>query len=427
MRSLRGELNPVMNKVLGNALVWALMAGSVAAENWPVWRGVRGDGSSLEKGIPTKWSESENILWKTPLSDDGHASPIVWEDRLFLIAADTEKGGRHLVCLEGGTGTELWRQLVLTSPLEKKHRLNSWASSTPATDGRLVYVAFLDREEMVVAAYDFAGKLRWQVRPGAFSSRHGFCSSPILWKEKVIVNGDHDGESYLVALDRDSGKTLWKTPRENKTRSYCVPLLRTLDGRNQMILSGDKSVASYDPDTGKVHWYMNGPTEQFVASLVYDPEAGLLFMTGGFPEHHVMGIRPDGRGIIGEAQVAWHHERASWTSYVPSPISAGGCFLLVSDPGYLCCFDAASGRLHWQEKVGSHHASLVEAGGLVYLLSDKGETRVVRPGETYTLVAENRLEDKFFASPAISGGRIFLRGEKAVYCIGETRGQALGR
>ena len=301
MRSLRGELNPVMNKVLGNALVWALMAGSVAAENWPMWRGVRGDGSSLEKGIPTKWSETENILWKTPLSDDGHASPIVWEDRLFLIAADTENGGRHLVCLEAGTGNELWRQLVLTSPLEKKHRLNSWASSTPATDGRLVYVAFLDREEMVVAAYDFAGILRWQVRPGAFSSRHGFCSSPILWKEKVIVNGDHDGESYLVALDRDSGKTLWKAPRENKTRSYCVPLLRTLDGRNQMILSGDKSVASYDPDTGKVHWYMNGPTEQFVASLVYDPEAGLLFMTGGFPEHHVMGIRPDGRGIIGEA------------------------------------------------------------------------------------------------------------------------------
>ncbi len=388
------------------------------AENWPIWRGAQGDGSSAEKNVPVKWSETENVLWKTPLNGNGHASPIIWGNRVFTEVADVEKEERHLICLSADNGKTLWRSRVLQSPLEKKHRLNSWASSTPATDGKLVYVAFLDREDMVVAAYDFNGRQQWLVRPGVFSSRHGFCSSPILWNDKVIVNGDHDGESYIVALDHTNGKTLWKTRRPNKTRSYCVPIIRRLSGRNQMILSGDQSVASYDPDNGKVHWYLNGPTEQYVASLVYNPGADLLFMTGGFPEHHVMGIRHDGKGIIKEAQIAWHHTRASWTSYVPSPISEGKYFLVVSDTGYACCFDAKSGELQWQEKVGSHHASLVSANGLVYFLSDKGETRVVRPGPEYKLVAENQLADKFFASPAISGGRILLRGENALYCIG---------
>src|SRR6185436_9910759 len=160
-------------------------------------------------------------------------------------------------------------------------------------------VTFLDGSEMVVAAFDFQGEQKWLVRPGPFSSMHGFCSSPILYRDKLIVNGDHDGESYIVALARRDGRTLWKTPRENKTRSYCVPLIRELSGRTQMILSGDKSIASYDPNNGKLHWFLNGPTEQYVASLVYNPKADLLFMTGGFPEHHLLGLRHNGSGTIG--------------------------------------------------------------------------------------------------------------------------------
>jgi len=275
-----------------------------------------------------------------------------------------------------------------------------------------------------VAAYDFSGKQKWMVRPGIFSSRHGFCSSPVIWKDKLIVNGDHDGESYIVALNRKTGKTIWKTPRPNQTRSYCVPVLYRLSDRNQMILSGDQSVASYDPDTGKPHWYMNGPTEQFVASLVYNEPADLLFMTGGFPEHHIMGIRHDGKGTIDDRQIAWHHQRASWTSYVPSPISEGDYFLVVSDTGYACCFSARTGELQWQEKLGSHHASLVSANGNVYFLSDRGECHVIKPGPEYRLVSENLLDDKFMASPAISNGRIFLRGEKSLYCIGNTSKRA---
>jgi hypothetical protein len=221
------------------------MAGLASAENWPVWRGLRLDGTSLEKTIPVHWNSTSNVVWKTELPGTGHASPIVWDDRVFTVAALSQAQARVLLCLDRKSGRILWQQTVITSSMERKHSLNSHASSTPATDGQRVYVAFLDRAEMVVAAYDFDGKQRWVVRPGRFSSMHGFCSSPILHEDKVIVNGDHDGDSYLVALDRATGKTLWKIPRENKTRSYCVPLLRELAGRTQMILSGDKCVASY--------------------------------------------------------------------------------------------------------------------------------------------------------------------------------------
>jgi outer membrane protein assembly factor BamB len=414
----------VMNRLLQSLLAGTLVTGAVSAENWAAWRGPTGDGQSGESGIPVTWSEGKNIVWKKPFADNGHASPIVWENRLFLIAANLDREQRQLVCLDADSGKTVWERTVVKSPLERKHRLNSWASSTPATDGKTVYIAFLDEEDMVVAAYDFAGNQKWLVRPGVFSSRHGFCSSPVIWKDKLIVNGDHDGESYIVGLNRQTGKTLWKTPRPNKTRSYCVPTIYRLGNRNQMVLSGDQSVASYDPDTGQTHWYLKGPTEQFVASLVYNPKADLLFMTGGFPEHHIMGLRHSGQGVIDDQQVAWHHTRASWTSYVPSPISEGDYFLIVSDTGYACCFAAKTGELQWQEKLGKHHASLVSADGNVYFLSDQGECRVIKPGPEYRLVSENILDDKFMASPAISNGRIYLRGEKSIYCVGASRKQA---
>ncbi|MBM3875709.1 MAG: serine/threonine protein kinase [Verrucomicrobia bacterium] len=391
----------------------------VFAEDWPGWRGPRGDGSSSEKTVPVKWSATENIAWKTPITGGGHASPIVWGDRVFTVTAVAETEGRDLVCLDRKSGRVIWQKTVITSPFERKHKLNSHASSTPATDGKLVYVAFLDVRDMVVAAYDFEGNPKWLVRPGAFSSVHGFCSSPVIYKDKLIVNGDHDGASYIVALDRATGATAWKTPRANKTRSYCVPIIRELSGRTQMILSGDKSVASYNPDTGKLHWILDGPTEQWVASIVYNPRADLLFVTGGFPDHHIFGLRHNGSGLIGEKEFAWHHTRPSWVSYVPSPISEGDYFLIVSDQGYACCFNAKTGELKWDQKLGAHHASLVSANGLVYFIADNGVTTVVKPGPAYEAVATNPLGAQVFASPAISNGQIFIRGDKHLFAIGK--------
>jgi len=403
------------------ALLFFCVALPLRAENWPQWRGPRLDGTSTDKAAPTTWSANENIVWKTPLPGTGHASPIVWGDRVLTVAADENTNERLLLCLDRNDGRLLWRSVVVTAPPEKTHRLNSHASSTPATDGERVFTAFLDNDQVVVAAHDFAGKPVWLQRPGRFSSMHGFCSSPIVHRDKVIVNCDHDGDGYIVALARADGRELWRIERPNKTRSYCVPIIREAAGRTQMVLSGSKCVTSYDPDSGKLFWMIDGPTEQFVASLVFNERAGVFFLTAGYPEHHILAIRPDGSGNVTETAIAWRTTRGA--AYVPSPIAAGEWCLVVSDSGVAHCFAAATGELAWQERLGEQHASLVSANGLVYFLNDKGVTHVVRPGPKYELVAQNELGEGAFASPALSDGRIFIRGERTLFCIGTTAGR----
>ena len=412
--AVRGLVGPLLA-----LLVVVSPARPACGENWPCWRGPRGDGTSLERDVPLRWDgkKGENVAWKVAIPGTGHASPIVWQDRVFVTSCREDRQERILLCLDRRTGKTLWERTVLTAPLERKHGLNSHASSTPATDGDQVYATFLDRSEMLVAAYDFDGRVRWAVRPGQFHSVHGFCSSPVLFENLVIVNGDHDGDAYLVALDRKTGQTVWKTPRENRTRSYCVPIVRELDGRTQLVLSGNKCVASYDPRSGSRHWIIDGPTEQFVASIV--DNGRLLFMTAGFPEHHILAIRPNGPGDVTGTHVVWRTQKGC--SYVPSPIVAGEgrYFLVISDEGIASCFEADSGKRFWMERIGRHaSASLVSAGGLVYFLADEGTMTVVRPGEKFDVVARNPLGEDCRASPAISQGQFFLRGVQHLFCIG---------
>ncbi len=381
--------------------------------------------------MPLEWSGKEggqqNIAWKVEIPGRGHASPIVWNDRLFVVTCDEERQERLLLCLDRDTGEPLWRRTVLRSPLEKKHVLNSFASSTPATDGERVYVTFLQTDgtegqnaretpgEMVVAAFDFTGREVWKKVPGTFSSMHGYCSSPVLFEDTLIVNGDHDGDGYLVALDKTTGDVVWKTPRENNTRSYCAPLIRDIDGRTQMVLSGDKCVASYDPRDGSRHWVIDGPTEQFVASLVYNGK--LLFLTAGYPDKHMLAIDPRGSGNVTKTHIAWRTREAC--SYVPSPIAAGNYFLITSDEGIGSCFDAESGKRLWKERLGTHYSgSPVLVEGLVYFTADDGVTKIVRPGTKLDVIAENHLVENCYSSPAVSQGRLFVRGEKHLYCIG---------
>ena len=402
-------------------LALLLAALPLHAENWPGWRGPRLDGTSLERELPTKWSATENILWKTELPGSGHASPIVWGDRIFTVAALAESEDRQLLCLDRQNGALLWQTTVLQAPREQVHRLNTHASSTPATDGERVFTAFLDVAQAVVAAHDFAGKERWLKRVGPFASKHGFCSSPILFKDKVIVNCDHDGDGYLVALARTDGRELWRIARPNKTRSYCTPIIRHAAGRTQMVLSGSKCIASYDPETGKQIWIVDGPTDQFVASPVYSEKTGLFYITGGFPDHHIMAIRPDGSGNVTNTHVVWHHHNAAGVSYVPSPIIEGDWFLVTDDRGVAHAFDAKNGDIVWSEKFGRSHASIVSAAGLLYFMNDAGVCRVVKPAEKFATVATNDLGEPSSASPALSNGQIFLRTDKALYCIGQQK------
>lgn len=395
------------------------------------------DGTSADAGFPVK--VGDHLTWRTELPGEGHASPIVWDDRLFTVACLSESEERVLVCLDRASGRILWRTAVLKAPLESIHKLNSRASSTPATDGERIYTAFLDQTEteatraanaahppgksevpkgtVVVSAHDFSGRLVWQVRPGLFSSKHGFCSSPILFKDKVIVNCDHDGDGYIVAFSRIDGRELWRIERPNKTRSYCVPLIRDLAGRTQMVLSGTKCVASYDPNDGRLLWIIDGPTEQFVASLVHSERTGLLYMTGGFPEHHLLAIRPDGTGNVTDTHIVWRTNKG--VAYVPSPIVAGDHLLIVSDSGVGHCFNARSGEIQWEERFREHHASLVSAEGRVYFVNDFGTVRVVKPESRFQLLAESEIGEKVFASPALSEGQIFVRTAAALQCFGK--------
>lgn len=419
------------------SLFLALSPSLLLAENWPQWRGPRLDGTSLDTGFPI--SAEGNVTWKAELPGSGHASPIVWQDRLFTVAALPESEERVLLCLDRGTGKLLWQSSVLKAPAEGIHKLNSLASSTPATDGERIITAFLDntptdatrkanegrvipkgevpKGTVVISAHDFSGKPLWQVRPGLFSSKHGFCSSPILFEDKVIVNCDHDGDGYIVALSKTDGKELWRIDRPNKTRSYCVPLIREIGGRTQMVLSGTMCVTSYDPRTGKLLWIIDGPTEQFVASLVYSDQTGLLYMTGGFPEHHLLAIKPDGSGNVTDTHIVWRTNKG--VAYVPSPIVEGSHFLIVSDSGVAHCFDAKSGEIEWEERLREHHASLTSAEGRVYFINDFGILRTVQPDKVYKLVAESELKEKVFASPAMSEGQIFIRTDKSLICLGK--------
>jgi len=385
------------------------------AEDWPGWRGPRGDGTIIDSSAPVKWSLADNLVWKLPIEGKGHASPIVIGEKLFLVTAIEKDKSRKLLCIDRKKGREIWRTDVLKSPFERVHRLNSRSSSTPCSDGKRIYVSFLDATHMYVAAYDLDGKKLWEVRPGVFSSIHGYCSSPILWKDTVIINGDHDGPGYLVALDKKTGKTIWKIDRPNNTRSYCTPIIREIDGRNQLILSGSLCVASYDPDNGKLHWISDGPTEQYVASMVYN--GNLLFMTCGFPKRFMQAIKPTGSGNVTKTHVAWQTTKGC--SYVPSPVAVGPYFLVVADNGVASCFVAKTGERLWMERLkGGHSASLLTANGLVYFLSDGGIMTVVKPGPKFEILAENKVGENTYASPLVSKGNLFIRGEKNLFCIG---------
>lgn len=410
------------------AVLFVLSPGVVLAENWPGWRGPRGDGTSHETALPLTWSESNNVRWKTPIPGKGHSSPIAWGNRVFVSTCLENEGERVLICLDRRSGSILWQRVVLIAPLEKKHSLNSYASATPVTDGKHVWVAFLAYPDMQVACYDFNGNRVWMRSPGKLLSVHGFCSSPILHKNLVILNGDQDAQAYLVALDKDTGAERWRIDRPNRTRSYCTPILihaKNKPNVTQLVLSGSKCVTGYDADTGNLLWIIDGPTEQYVASLVFLDD--VLFLTTGFPEFHLMGISPEGQGNITHSKyVRWHIPHKinrvnsnSGASYVPSPIAANGHFYVVSDTGYLSCLETQTGKRLWKNKLARHvSASPVLAGGYLYFIDDDATTYVLKANAEFTVLHTNKLDDECYASPAVSQGQIFVRGLHHLYCIG---------
>ncbi len=389
------------------------------AENWPGWRGPRGDGSCIEKNVPDKWNPADAI-WKTELPGKGHASPIVWGNRVFTVTALPATKERVLLCLDHDTGRILWQRTVVQGPLEKLHKENSYASGTPATDGKRVYVTFRVGDNIVVAAHDFSsGKQLWLVRPGTHEGGWGFSNEPVLYKDKVIVDGDGKGDSFLIALDRKDGKTLWRKNRANKGISYSAPLIRKLAGRTQLIQCGDRCVSSFDPDTGEQLWKVDGPSEEFVATPVYSEKAGLVFISSSWPKRFLLAIRPDGKGNVTKTHIAWQDMKGA--PYVPSMIVADDFLLSVNRAGTAFCYEAATGKVLWQQKLGRHHASPVLVEGLVFFINDKGQVNVIKPGREFECVATYELGESCYASPAISDGQVFVRGFQHLFCFGRRK------
>ena len=413
-------------------LVYAPIIGF--GEDWPGWRGVRGDGTTIHNNVAIDWdgASGRNIAWKSPLPGEGHSSPIVCGDRVFVTTCLQDEQLRLLICLDRQTGRQVWERNVVKARLESKHTLNSYASSTPTTDGELVFVCFLEPGtdmvwapnvgtprkifpgKLVVAAYDFDGNQKWLVRPGSFVSAHGFASSPVVFQDLLIVNGDHDGESYLFALDKQSGKEVWRTPRRHKTRSYATPLLREIDGKMQMALAGSKCVAGFSPRTGERIWTVEGPTEQFVASMVYADNR--YFVVGGYPTHHVLAVQADGIGNVTDTHVDWHKENVR--CYVPSPVVVGEYLLVADDRGTANCFSTVTGKRFWQSRMGKHFsASLIATEELVYFLADDGNMKIVRPADKPDIIATNAIGENVYSSPAVADGQLFIRGVQNLYCI----------
>jgi len=385
------------------------------AQNWPGWRGPNGDGTSIETNLPVKWDSITNVQWKISVPGIGYSSPIVWKDKLFLTTALNEIQEKVLLCYDCKNGDLLWQKTMLKNTFEKKHDNNSYASGTPATDGTLIYVSFLDGNDVVVAAFDFKGKQVWLQRPGTFLSPHGYSCSPVLYEDKVIINGDSQGDSFAAALSRTDGHIIWKISHDKPAHSFSTPIFRTMAGKMQMIFCGNKEIASYNPGDGSKYWFVSGPSEEFCSSPVYNEKSGLVLVSSAWPIRNLVAIKPDGQGDVTESKVVWQSRKGAF--YVPSPVCTDDYLFTTMTDGKVHCIEAATGKILWVEDMGLQYSSAVLANGLVYMPNDEGVITVIKPGPKFEYVAKNSIGERMNASPAISNGKIYLRGYQHLFCI----------
>ncbi len=388
----------------------------VQAQNWPCFRGPNGDGTSVETKLPVKWDSVTNVLWKCRVPGVGYASPVIWNDKLFTVTGLSETQEKVLLCYSTKNGELIWQKTMIKSKFENKHDNNSYASGTPSTDGNLVYVSFLDGQDVVVAAYDFTGRQVWVQRPGTFFSPHGYSCSPVLYEDKVIINGDSQGDSFVAALSKADGHIVWKVKHDRPAHSFSTPILRKIDGKMQMIFLGNKEIASYNPDNGSKYWFVTGPSEDFCSSPVYDEKSGLVLVSSAWPVRILVAIKPNGQGDVTKTHVAWQTKKGAY--YVPSPVCTGNYLFTTMTTGQVHCIDITTGNVVWTENMGAQYSSPVLADGLVYMPNDDGVITVIKPGPGFNFVSKNPIGERMYASPAISNGKIYIRGFQHLFCIG---------
>ncbi|WP_166822921.1 PQQ-binding-like beta-propeller repeat protein [Thalassoroseus pseudoceratinae] len=423
-------------------LVLCTAATPIKADNWPHWRGDNGNGVALKATPPVEWSDSKNVKWKVAIPGQGSGSPVIWEDKVFVVsgvpanaddkqnqpAAPRRRRGNGaalqklkftVFCFDRATGKKLWEQVATEAkPHQQTHATNNFASASPCTDGKHVYAHFGSRG---LYCYTMDGQLVWKRDDlGLMETRNGFGegSSPTLAGDKIIVPWDHEGESAIFALNKHTGKTMWKTPRDEPT-CWATPLIVTVDGKKQIIMNGQTKARAYDLETGEELWSCGGQTERPAASAV--AENGVVYIASGFRGSFLGAFRPDGQGDIeGTDHVLWTINRD--TPDIASPLlSLGRLYFYKARTGILTCIDTATGKPHYKATrvpgLNSIYASPIAAGGYVYLTDRSGTIVVIKDSGEFEIVATNSMGETVDATPAPVDDELFVRGEKHLFCI----------
>ncbi len=390
-----------------------------ARRYWPRWRGPSGQGVVEGSGYVDRWSPGENVLWKVEIPGSGASSPIVWQDKIFLTTSEDRGRRRSILCLRRSDGRLLWRADAPETDPESVYRKNTHASSTPTTDGKLVYAYFGNHG---LIAVDFDGNLRWHRSFGDVTSRHGTAGSPFLYRDRIILYQDHNGPkgSFVAAFDTATGKRLWRTGREEKW-GWGSPIVIQAGDRAELIVSGQDLISAYNPDNGKRLWRARGNLTEVTPTPVAGE--GLLFCSSG-RAGPTLAIRPGGKGDVTDSHVVWKSTKGS--PFVPSPLLYEGRLYLINDMVAIATsIDARSGRILWQGRIGTARregfsSSPIVVDDKLFLTNDEGETFVVGTGDRFELLHVNQLGERTLASPALVDGTWYWRTAKHLLAIGES-------
>ncbi len=401
--------------------VIVLGAGTAAgADAWPELRGPTGQGHSSAKNLPREWSKDKNVAWKQTIPGVGWSSPVVAAGRVYLTTAvPGDKSGTQslrALCLEAATGKILWDNEIFTQDAKSPgiHSKNSHASPTPLIDDQRLYVHF---GHQGTACLDLEGQILWRNRAQTYAPVHGNGGSPIVVDKALIFSCDGSDQRYVVALDKNTGKQLWKTDRPGhpvKGFSFHTPLLITVNEHKQVISAGSDVVSAYDPATGREIWRVRYTGYSVIPRPVFGQ--GLVFIITGFDSPSLLAIRPDGEGDVTDTHVAWKLRKG--VPLTPSLLLVGEELYMVSDNGLASCLDARTSKEHWQKRIGTaFSASPLYADGKIYFQSEDGIGTVIKPGKQYEQLARNSLGERTLASYAAIDGALFIRTEKHLYRI----------
>lgn len=428
------------------------LATAAWAQNWPSFRGPQASGVAEGYKLPTTWNaaKSESVLWKTPIPGLAHSSPVIWGDRVFITTAisgdpkavfrhglygdvepspDVSKHSWRVYCLDRKTGKVLWERVAQEGiPKTKRHPKNTQASPTPVTDGKHVVASFGSEG---LYAYDIDGKLLWKQDLGALNAgwfydpdyEWGAASSPIIYKDLVIVQCDIQKDSFVAAYDVRAGQRRWQTPRP-EIPSWCTPTVYEGKPRDELITQATKFIRGYDPLTGKELWRLSGNSEVTAPTPII--AHGLIYVTNGYRViQPIYAIRPGGSGDISLKEGQESNEFIVWSKkrggpYMPTPVVYGDYLYTCSNNGVVACYRAKTGERVYQQRLaqgGAYSASPIAGDGKLYFTSEDGDIHVVKAGPQYELLASNPIGEVCMATPAISAGVIFVRGQHHVFAI----------